>query len=223
MGCAGWLSGGERRVCMCVLLLSMSLTIPSACWSELLWEVTCYFPPLCLLRASPCGALGWQLSLAHCICLLTGGWDLHSRESKHGLLHRQKRKMFVCLTCIAVVPGSLLFQLMLWCVFSERLWHCEWGTVADLNFGGKNRGFHQVPEEIDDRLANDVLSWEPHSSCFPELLAWFPVVFPPPLQMINSAKEGGNHFCVVGSAQIHWYLCKEWMLHPFFCLPTPLT
>lgn len=49
--------------------------------------------------------------------------------------------------------------------------------MTDLNFGGENRQFHQVPQEIDDRLANAVTSRELHSSLSPELLVWFPAIF----------------------------------------------
>lgn len=133
--------------------------------------------PTSVLRASLCGAVGWQLLLACSICLLTGAWDLCSWGNKCGLSHRQKRKLFVCLTCIAVVPGSLLFKLVLWCVFSERLWHwmrdSDWPEFLVLKTGMQ---FHQ--EERDVRLANYVLSWELYSPYFPKLLVWFPVVFP---------------------------------------------
>jgi len=34
--------------------------------------------------------------------------------------------------------------------------------------------------------------------------------------MINSSKQWGNHFYVVESAKMHWYLRKVWMFPPFF-------
>lgn len=77
------------------------------------------------------------------------------------------------------------FQPVLWCVFSEWLWHCGWGMATDLNFGGKIRQFYRVLEEIDDTVANDVLSWELHSYSFPECQHGFQLFSPSAVSDVN--------------------------------------
>lgn len=141
------------------------------CWGEVCgrWRDVSYSP-----------AAGQHHLLSYDICLPADGRGLCSEGDKHGLLLRKKKKKEKCPCTWPALQWCLAvwFQLMLWCIFSEQLWHCEWGTVTDLNFGGENRQFHQVPREIDDRLANAVTSRELHSSLSPELLVWFPAIFP---------------------------------------------